>query len=509
VSLQVHCCRSDTSPSATVVNFISPINGQIFTSTEHRGTVICATAGVFSNWNIALPSAPGGGKSFTFTLRKNQVDTAAVIVISGTNTSGSYIPAISLAEGDEITIRCTPASTPTVSEPSICWDFSSSNISESIYGMANTAGPIAVSRENRFFFAIDASNWTTPNAREIVTTAGVVSKYIVKLDATPAGGTTLTFLVTKNGTDQDGSGGTSDTRLVFNNGDLKKTATFSLSLAEGDLTTFKCNVTGSPGTPRPIFGLVYTSTTEGESIFGSNFLAALDTTLTEYGRVGSSIPNSIDDLSVTEANEEVVVGITGFNLRRMRVALNSSPGAGTSYQFTTRRRRRNTALKVTISDLNTSGSKLTGAVALNSGDTFDVQVLPTGTPSTRNGGWFFVQTQTGDPTSPPVIPSLGVPVSLFLVSSADFPFDGTAFALPVKSTRITWKTQFAVAPASIQIDLEISLDGINWATLDSTTSTSGEIRSKRVNAPFIRAVGVSASGGSGITAFLTAYKEKN
>jgi hypothetical protein len=64
---------------------------------------------------VSLVNAPGGGKSFTFTFRKNGVDTALACQVSGTDKtctspSNQVIP---LVAGDLMSIRATPSGTPT------------------------------------------------------------------------------------------------------------------------------------------------------------------------------------------------------------------------------------------------------------------------------------------------------------------------------------------------------------------------------------------------------------
>lgn len=41
---------------------------------------------------------------------------------------------------------------------------------------------------------------------------------------------------------------------------------------------------------------------------------------------------------------------------------------------------------------------------------------------------------------------------------------------------ITWQTSTTGSPTGVSCTLQGSLDGVNWATIDTTTSTSGELR---------------------------------
>lgn len=66
-----------------------------------------AVSGTFRNFRVKLPAAPGSGVTRTFTVRKNAVDTALVVTISGTSqTLGSDTSNdVTFAAGDTISIK--------------------------------------------------------------------------------------------------------------------------------------------------------------------------------------------------------------------------------------------------------------------------------------------------------------------------------------------------------------------------------------------------------------------
>ena len=95
----------------------------------------------------------------------------------------------------------------------------------------------------------------------------------------------------------------------------------------------------------------------------------------------------------------------------------------------------------------------------------------------------------------------GIPEKLFdAVASATG--NSSAFSLPARASQITWQTSFGSAPASITIQLQTSLDNLNWNTIDTSTSTVGENRTIATSALFMRARINAVSGGSGITVSL-------
>ncbi len=322
-----------------------------------------------------------------------------MITISGTATSGTYVATTpALADGDEITIKCVPSGTPTVTTPSISWDFNSTTAAQSIYGCGNVNGPIAIDRTNRVLFAIDVSNWNAANAVETVACPGNITKATIKLDVDVTASGSVTFTITKNGVDQDGSGGTPDTRITFTTGTTKASATFTLAVAAGDLLTWKCVRTSAPATIRPILGVRLVSTINGQSQFGAPTTTSFSSSAVEYWFPGEG-QNTAGD--ATEANRAVTLGITGFWLTNLYAGTNLSPGTPRSYTFALRKNSGAAGSSVVIADAAIAAHNGT-AVQYAAGDTVTLQVTPTNTPTVRAGGIATIQSQDNPNTSVPV-----------------------------------------------------------------------------------------------------------
>lgn len=81
---------------------------------------IVSTSGTIKKLHVYVHSAPGVGKSLTFTLMKNGVATSLEVTISGTDKSGSdTVNTVSVSAFDRISLRCTPANTPLTTYT--CW----------------------------------------------------------------------------------------------------------------------------------------------------------------------------------------------------------------------------------------------------------------------------------------------------------------------------------------------------------------------------------------------------
>lgn len=101
--------------------------------------------------------------------------------------------------------------------------------------------------------------------------------------------------------------------------------------------------------------------------------------------------------------------------------------------------------------------------------------------------------------------SLGVPTKLFDADAAAAPVNTPSYALPSadKAKVITWSTYFASAPTSPSIKLQISMDETVWSDLDTSTVTTGEVKTATVmNARFIRARKEAQTGGGALTVII-------
>jgi len=392
MSLQVHCFRSLDSPSNGGTEYISPINGQYFSSTEFNGTCICTAAGTFSNFKITLQSAPGGGKSYTFTLRINGVDTAAVITISGTSTSGTYTATtIALADGDELTIKSVASSTPTASAANISWDFNGTTTADCIHGGGDENGIVAVARYGGLLFRGDVSNYgdTVIDVKEVIACPGAITKYTLKTSVVIPAASTLVGVIYLNGTAQDGTGGTPNTTLTMNAGDQKISATFTLNVVAGDYVNLKLTPTGSTS-DKVISGVKFSSTTAGQSNYSSQTWGTISNSAVNYANVGNG---SNTNGSATETDYTVLVGITGFQLSKLYTRINTAILSGGQYTYALRKNLSSTPLSCVIatSGFNEAAHDSVNSLTTLPGDTLDMSVTPSGTPSSRFHTWSMVQ----------------------------------------------------------------------------------------------------------------------
>jgi len=72
----------------------------------------------------------------------------------------------------------------------------------------------------------------------------------------------------------------------------------------------------------------------------------------------------------------------------------------------------------------------------------------------------------------------GLPFKTFDALALANTTGGTAFAVPIKpgAQGFIWQTSYGTVPSAISICLQVSVDGTNWTTIDTSTTTAGEVR---------------------------------
>lgn len=100
--------------------------------------------------------------------------------------------------------------------------------------------------------------------------------------------------------------------------------------------------------------------------------------------------------------------------------------------------------------------------------------------------------------------NLGVPVTL--LNAITVTGAGSAFALPARACVLAWQLSYDVNPSAIDIDLEISMDGLSWTVLDTSTAVGGEFRDidQLTAAVFIRVIVNTNTGARAATVLLIA-----
>lgn len=99
---------------------------------------------------------------------------------------------------------------------------------------------------------------------------------------------------------------------------------------------------------------------------------------------------------------------------------------------------------------------------------------------------------------------IGVPCTIMSEKTATGA--GSVFSLPSRSCVLAWQTSFDVNPDAVNITLRVSIDGLVWTVLDTSTAVAGEVRTVDVPtaAIFVDANLVTNTGGHKVTVVLVA-----
>jgi hypothetical protein len=96
------------------VCYINPMICSIPGTVENLRQTRIFQNGVLRNLYVALDGSPGVGKSYTFTVRLNGVNTALTCIIAEANTTGSNVAdVVDVNAGDILSVAVTPAGVPT------------------------------------------------------------------------------------------------------------------------------------------------------------------------------------------------------------------------------------------------------------------------------------------------------------------------------------------------------------------------------------------------------------
>jgi hypothetical protein len=100
--------------------------------------------------------------------------------------------------------------------------------------------------------------------------------------------------------------------------------------------------------------------------------------------------------------------------------------------------------------------------------------------------------------------NLNIPKLLFDEDTVSAGLESTQYALPDRSTTLTWQTFFGTDPASCTFKLWGSLDGVTFSIIDTSTVVIGEIRTVNTNVKFIYVELDAISGGASVSVLLVA-----
>jgi hypothetical protein len=314
---------------------------------------------------------------------KNEVATAITFTITGSATTGSDTThSVTIAAGDVLAWRAVN----TVGSPASSlfnnWYFEIAPITPGVTqlgGLRSWNATTKYGSPSNLNGGFAVAGGEEYQAWHVVPTAGnFVATYGYQVGATLTA-TGYTLLLNLNGVDQDGSGGTVDTRvsLSFTNAKGTGGGSYSLPVVAGDIVYMKATVVGSPATKTVSYSVAFQATNSSEYIIGIASMALLagGPNVNQYcywmqGLLSGSPTNSTSELALA------IYPTRPMRITKLYGKLVSAPNSGQSRSFTLRKNSSDQALTFTIADTATAGNDTANGhkVDYSSGDTLAVKM---------------------------------------------------------------------------------------------------------------------------------------
>lgn len=383
MSVQILTARSTTALSTGTV--YSDLKLTNWTATAFQGQQRWMASGVMRNFRVWLTVAPGAGTSRTFTFTVNGSNSAMAVTIADGNTSGQYTATtIALTAGDLVRITQTTSGATAGCQVWVAFEFVPTTNGHCGYGCMSITNEGVGTEINAIFDARDT--WIgTATATGVAPSAGNITAVGVTLDVAPGATKSRTYNIFKNGTKQDGTGGTVDTTMSIVDANTANTATFTLPVVAGDRLQIQCVGTNSPSLSRMVWGIRFEPTNPYTSVLNGSSAIGSDPSVSATNYLGAG--RTFDTPDATESNHTFLSTLQPFSLTALFICADAAaPGASKSWTVTSRKNSTTPSnpLSAVISGTTTPavGNDTAHSVSIADGDTFDLMFVPAGTPTT-------------------------------------------------------------------------------------------------------------------------------
>lgn len=356
------------------------LNGLMGSTSQHDPESL-PIAGSFGNWFIELTAAPGGVVSRTWTFYKNGIATAAQIVITGSATTGSYTgTAIHYNATDTIYIRAQRSAIEAAANTRHAFEWTPDDGVSFLYGFTGGTNP----GEDGITSAINGTRGFIPTDFRhacLVGTSGTITALRIKVRTAPGVGKSRVFNYVLAGVDQDGTGGTVDTRLTISGTNTAGTLTFSLPVTSGQSLAIRQTQVSAPT------GITWSS---GVMAFTPTNPDIFQTAMTgdganHTGSIRYTWPNADVDIwdGTTPADRSLVGGIASVYVHGMVAEIAQAAAAGKSWTFTLYKNTVATSVVVTIAGATDTTGSITvfPPIEIAPGDRWTIGAIAVGSPT--------------------------------------------------------------------------------------------------------------------------------
>jgi hypothetical protein len=340
-----------------------------------------------TDWTVNVVTAPGVGQSLTFTIRKNGAATSAQVVISGTNTSGTWQGSVCFAAGDLISVQVVTTAGITNST-NVYWTIWYNTPGN--YYLILAGDNAAPSGAGTYYYPAQGGNNIAPTTatglQQVIPTSLTVTKIAGCADQASGAAQSYTFAAYKVST----STASSFTAVLSSSaaGAVAVSSVGSMAFSPGDTIAVQLVMSAGAGWSRVSTCLTVSPAVAGEVVQMYGSTAAPSTTATNY-ESPQGMGNNGWNATESTVRMQFQPSVT---FRKLYAAVATAPANTKSWAFTLRVAAANTALTCTISNTATTANDTAHAVTESAADYVDVSVTPSGTPTSTSGVRFsFVE----------------------------------------------------------------------------------------------------------------------
>lgn len=351
------------------------------TLSESGRQIYVPVAMTLSAMYLDCVTAPGAGKSYTYTIRKNGVDTTLTATVSDTNTTASVTgQAVVFAAGDLISLSSTPSGTPT--SPGIVYgQVLVNSASQPIAGY--WYGSSVFSNNSTRYLAPSggfSNTWSSSSTESDISTAvpiaGTIKNlYVNRYSSAPSSGQSCSYTLMVNGVASALTLTISDTATTGSD------TTHSVSVNAGDLISIRCAGSASAGVAGSgSISMAFTPSDGASSIYMTGNHGNSDTSnIPSQTVTGYRLPFGGAGLSNQSTDTAGAIG--SIRINRMYITMTTAPGSGKSWSFTLRENSVDTALTATVSNTGTTVTSTSGTVVTQPFGRYSVSLVPVSTPA--------------------------------------------------------------------------------------------------------------------------------
>jgi hypothetical protein len=368
-------------------------NGYATLATEAKAQHVFPVAGTITRFYVSSSVAPGGSASWAWRIRKNGVDTDAVITLTGAATTGESDIPVEVAAGDLISITLVPTSSPS-SAGVRRWtiEFEESSGETPLFFRAAVAS--ATFAGGTFPISGQGASTMAGAQGSIVPCAGTIRSFHARVGTAPTGIQSWLVTLQVNGTP------TALAASITAGNTSVISADANIAVAAGDIIRWTIAKVNAPASDTVFsIGAVFVPTVaDQQPLMGCSFVNFLSASTTEY-----AYPGGVSGWS-TEANR---LGIAfERTIKNFWAKLTVAPGSTHSRAISL---RSGGSSVYTIVLTTTDTTSLDGDIEAVDLSTMAVEHDPTGTPANSFLSW-AATLYIADAPSPPAAGDSGIPV---------------------------------------------------------------------------------------------------